>query len=189
MQAALSDLEQQALGVVDRVRRLSRDLHPATLPLVGLAASLKAHCIEVEERYDVQVSLATEGDLERIDPEVALGLFRIAQEALRNAAVHGDARRLAVDVATAPADGRITLTVADDGCGFDVEGVRGNGGLGLLTMEERARLIGGTLSINTNPGAGTTIRVQVLTAADAQGVAGSARVRDVHAPADASEVS
>jgi len=164
MQEALSDLEQQALSVVDRVRRLSRDLHPATLALVGLAAALKAHCIEVEQRHDVQVSFATEGDLEQIHPDVALSLFRIAQEALRNAAVHGDARRLAVDVARAPADGRITLTVADDGCGFDLEGVRGHGwGLGLLTMEERARLICGTLSINTSPGAGTTIRVRAET--------------------------
>jgi len=112
----------------------------------------------------VQVSFATEGDLEQIHPDVALSLFRIAQEALRNAAVHGDARRLAVDVARAPADGRITLTVADDGCGFDLEGVRGHGwGLGLLTMEERARLICGTLSINTSPGAGTTIRVRAET--------------------------
>jgi signal transduction histidine kinase len=190
MRAALSDLEQQALGVVDRVRRLSRDLHPATLALVGLPAALKTHCIEVEQRHDVQVSLATGGDLERIDPELALSLFRIAQEALRNAAVHGDARRLAVDVARAPADGRITLTVIDDGCGFDLEGVRRNGcGLGLLTMEERARLIAGTLSINTSPGAGTVIRVQVLAAADSQGADDSARVRDVHVPADGLESS
>jgi len=173
--------------VVDQVRRLSRELHPATLALVGLANALKTHCIEVEQRHDVQVSFATEGDLEDIDPQVALGLFRIAQEALRNGAVHGDARRLAVDIARAPADGRIALTVADDGCGFDPEAARRTGGLGLLTMEERARLMGGTLAIETGPDGGTIIRLRIPAAAER--VDASTHAPDFHGPPDVQESS
>jgi signal transduction histidine kinase len=87
-------------------------------------------------------------------------LFRITQEALRNGAVYGEARRLAVSIARS-AD-YIELTVTDDGRGFDLEAVRRNGnGLGLVSMEERAHVVGGDLQIITGPGQGTTIRVRI----------------------------
>ena len=82
----------------------------------------RAHCIEVEKRHDVQVGFNTEGDLGYIHPDVALCLFRIAQEALRNGAVHGRARRLAVSIARSGE--HVELTVTDDGEGFDLEAVR-----------------------------------------------------------------
>jgi signal transduction histidine kinase len=162
MQHALSELEHRARGMIDGVRRLSHDLHPASLRLVGLVAALEAHCVEVEQRHDVQVSFATAGDLTGIDPDVGLSLFRIAQEALRNGVVHGDARRLAVSVASARYGGDIDLIVSDDGRGFDLEAVRHHGsGLGLVSMEERARAIGGDVRIVTQRGQGTTVRVRV----------------------------
>jgi signal transduction histidine kinase len=162
MQHALSELEHRARGMIDGVRRLSHDLHPASLRLVGLVAALEAHCVEVEQRHDVQVSFATAGDLTGIDPDVGLSLFRIAQEALRNGVVHGDARRLAVSVASARYGGDIDLIVSDDGRGFDLESVRHHGsGLGLVSMEERARAIGGDVRIVTQRGQGTTVRVRV----------------------------
>lgn len=162
MQHALSELEHRARGMIDGVRRLSHDLHPASLRLVGLVAALEAHCVEVEQRHDVQVSFATAGDLTGIAPDVGLSLFRIAQEALRNGVVHGDARRLAVSVASARYGGDIDLIVSDDGRGFDLEAVRHHGsGLGLVSMEERARAIGGDVRIVTQRGQGTTVRVRV----------------------------
>jgi signal transduction histidine kinase len=159
-QHALSQLEHRALEVIEGVRRLSHDLHPATLRLLGLDSALKAYCVEVEKRHDVQVSFTSKGDLSHLRSDIALCLFRIAQEALRNGAVHGAARRLAVVLTEA--DGHVELTVADDGRGFDLEAVRRDGnGLGLVSIEERAHAVKGSVHIVTFPKQGTLIRVRV----------------------------
>jgi signal transduction histidine kinase len=159
-QEALSDLQQRAQGMVEGVRRLSHDLHPATLRLVGPAAALAAHCREVEKRYGVEIGCRTIGNLEHLPPPVALCVFRIAQEALRNGAEHGRARLFAVSLART-ADG-VELTVTDDGRGFDLEAVRRDGrGLGLISMEERAHRLGGDLRVVTRLGEGTTLRLRI----------------------------
>jgi signal transduction histidine kinase len=160
-QEALAKLEQSVLRTAAGVRQLSHDLHPATLRLLRLAVATKTHCLEVERRHDVQVSFSSEGDFSDVHPDVALCVFRIAQEALRNAAVHGDAHRL--EVALIRSSESIELTVADDGRGFDLDAVRcrRNGGLGLVSMEERAQLVDGNLEIITQVGHGTIVRVRV----------------------------
>ena len=168
-QGTLSRLHDTMLGMVDGVRRLSHDLHPATLRLVGLGSALRAHCIEVEQRYDVQVRFQLESHLGEVHPDVALCLFRIAQEALRNGAVHGDARRLTLSIVRS--NGQIEMTVADDGKGFDLDAVRRDGkGLGLVSMEERTRVIGGTFFIITRLGEGTLVRARVSASAHAPSV-------------------
>jgi signal transduction histidine kinase len=165
-QLALAELQQKVVGLVEGVRGLSHNLHPSTLRLVGLASALEAHCIEVEKRHQVRVGFKIEGDLGHVHPDVALSLFRIAQEALRNA-VYGEARRLAVSIARAR--DHIELTVTDDGRGFDLEAVRRDGsGLGLVSMEERAHVVGGDLQIITRPGQGTTIHVRIPAGACAE---------------------
>jgi signal transduction histidine kinase len=159
-QEALSVLQRRALGLVDRVRRLSHDLHPGTLRHVGLTGALDAYCLEVEQQYGVEVAFTAEGDLRRISDDAALCLFRIAQEAMRNAITHGKARQLRVAAASLECD--VQLTVADDGIGFDLEAARRKGaGLGLVTMEERARVVGGEVRLVTRPGNGTTVRARV----------------------------
>jgi signal transduction histidine kinase len=156
-QAALTTIQRRTLGVVDSVRRLSHDLHPSTLQHIGLAAALQALCIEIEQRHDIQVGFTTSGDFRRINPATALSLFRIVQEALNNAAVHGNARRVTVSIARG--DDSVELTVIDDGRGFDVDiGLRAPRGLGLASMEERAHLLGGAIHVFSRPGRGTTIR-------------------------------
>jgi len=117
-QEVLSALQRRALGLVERVRRLSHDLHPSTLRHVGLAGALEAHCIEIEQQYDAQVTFTSEGDLRHISDDAALCLFRISQEALRNATTHGNARRLSVSATRSHR--YIELTVTDDGAGFDM---------------------------------------------------------------------
>ena len=160
IQGALSAIQRRTLDLVQGVRRLSHDLHPSTLRHVGLAAALEAHCIEVEQRYDVQVSFDRGMDLRDLPGDTALALFRIAQEALRNAATHGSARRVTLTIDQR--DGAIELAVADDGKGFDREEIRRRGaGLGLVSMEERARLVNGELVVASAPGHGTTIRVRI----------------------------
>jgi signal transduction histidine kinase len=158
-QEAFSELERDTLGVFDGIRRLSHDLHPATLRLLGLGPALKAHCLEVEKRQDVKVSFKTEGDPGHLHPDVAVCFFRIAQESIRNGLAHGQAREFAVSLARSGE--HVELTVTDNGRGFDLEAVRRGGrGLGLVSMEERAHVIGGDVQIVTGPGKGTTIRVR-----------------------------
>ncbi|MGE5814771.1 MAG: ABC transporter substrate binding protein, partial [Acidobacteriota bacterium] len=158
-QREFEKLEQETFGVFESIRRLSHDLHPATLRLVGLPAALRAHCREVAQRHAVQVNFTSEPDVGTLTPDVAICLFRIAQESLRNAVEHGGAARL--DVSLAEPNGSVELTITDDGCGFDPDAIRANGlGLGLVSMEERAHLVGGEVRIVSAPGQGTTVRVR-----------------------------
>jgi signal transduction histidine kinase len=157
-QRAFADLERDTLGTFDGIRRLSHDLHPATLRLLGLAPALRSHCAELEKRYNVQIAFTTV-DLGRVHPDVAVCFFRIGQEALRNGLVHGDAQQFAVSLARY--DNYIEMTVSDNGRGFDLEAVsREGGGLGLVSMEERAHVVGGGVQIVTAIGHGTTVRVR-----------------------------
>lgn len=185
-QRALSRLQRRVLDMVEGVRRLSHDLYPATLRLAGLAAALRAYCIEVEKRHDVQVAFNAGRELGHIPPDVALCLFRIAQEALRNGAVHGRARRLAVSIARSGE--HVELAVTDDGGGFDLEAVRQRGtGLGLVSIEERAHAVGGDVHIDTRVRQGTTIRVRVPAGAGAPAEQDDVHVHAAaaHAPRDA----
>jgi signal transduction histidine kinase len=161
-QEALSELEHDMSAVFDGIRRLSHDLHPSTLRLLGLVPALKAHCIEVEKRHDVRVSFKSEGDLGHLDPDIAVCFFRIAQESLRNGVIHGEARQFTVSLARTGQ--HVELTVSDDGQGFDLEAVRRvSKGLGLVSMEERAWVVGGQVQIIAGLGQGTTIRVRAST--------------------------
>jgi two-component system sensor histidine kinase UhpB len=152
------------MALADSVRRLSHDLHPATLGLLGLASAIKGHCLEVRKGQGVDVRFVADGDLGHVDREVAVCLFRMAQEALHNGLVHGNASHLVVTLARTR--GNVELTVVDDGAGFDPEAARRNGsGLGLVSMEERAYALGGEFHVASSPGLGTTVYVRVPAAA------------------------
>jgi signal transduction histidine kinase len=158
-QEALSRIQSETRGMFEDIRRLSHDLHPASLRLIGLTGALEAYCKEVEARHVVRVTFEATGDLIDLHPDVAVCFFRIAQESLRNAVVHGFARQLAVSLARS--DRQVELTVTDDGRGFDFDEVRRNGGgLGLVSIEERAHAVGGRVEIVSGVERGTTIRVQ-----------------------------
>ena len=144
--------------LAEDLRRLSHDLHPAVLERSGLAEALRDHCAEVERRHGLPVrfSLRAAGPF---PPDLTLGLYRIAQEALANIVRHAGARSVQVTLWTA--GGEAHLAVVDDGAGFDPEAARGSGGLGLSSLDERARLLGGRCVVASNPGAGTRIEVAV----------------------------
>ena len=157
-QQTLSRIHRETLGMFEGIRRLSHDLHPTTLRLVGVTTALRAHCVEVEKRHAVQVRFTADGDFTGLDPDISVCFFRIGQEALRNAIVHGEARHLSVSLVRL--DDHVDLTVTDDGGGFDLDAVRGQGGgLGLVSIEERAHAIGGEVRIVTALRQGTTIHV------------------------------
>jgi PAS domain S-box-containing protein len=159
VQETLVSLQRRAANVAESLRLLSHGLHPSVLQHIGLVAALQAHCAEVERQHQVQVRFYAIGDVEPASQLVSLSLFRIAQEALRNSALHGRARHASLSLARSDTD--LTLVIADDGHGFDVGAARRNGGLGLLSIEERARLVKGQVDIRSHPGDGTTVDIRV----------------------------
>jgi signal transduction histidine kinase/ABC-type uncharacterized transport system substrate-binding protein len=158
-QETLATLATDTQRVFEGLRRLSHDLHPATLRLIGLAAALRTHCVETAKHHGVEVAFAANAVPAVIHKDVAVCFFRIAQEALRNGIVHGGARSISLSLAGV--GDRLELAVTDDGAGFDVTSTyRKGGGLGLVTMNERARVVGATVDIASHPARGTTVRVR-----------------------------
>ena len=153
-------VQGQTIELVEDIRLLSHDLHPAALKHAGLVDALQSHCCEFAKQQPINVVVEADGDLAISDNTTALCLYRVVQEALRNIAKHANARQ--VHVTMRRIDEEVQLTVADDGNGFNLAKVREHGGgLGLSSIEERVRLVGGRLSIDTAPLMGTTITVWV----------------------------
>jgi signal transduction histidine kinase len=154
----LQDLGATAQYALQEMRLLIFELRPPVLEEEGLAAALQARLQAVEGRVGVATTLAVEGD-EALPPAVEAEFERITQEALNNALKHAQARRIAVDLRQD--DRNVTLEIADDGVGFDPDAARTHGGLGLRGMAERAARLGGRLVVESRPGEGTRVRVEV----------------------------
>ena len=153
-------LQGRAVGLADSVRRLSHDLHPSMLERVGLIAALSDHCAEIERLQLLAVAFTAEGDFSTIAPDSALCLYRVVQEGLRNVVSHSNAGRAEVSLRTA--GDQADLSIADDGQGFDVvEAGKRRRGLGLVSITERVRLAGGTVSIVSELNTGTRVHVQI----------------------------
>jgi len=126
--------------------------------VLGLIPALRSHCSEIARRHSIEVTFTSEGDLTSVSPDVAICFFRIAQESLRNGIVHGDAARFSVSLSRSGDD--LVMTVTDNGRGFDLDEVHRRGSaFGLVSMEERARVVGANVHISTGIRLGTTIRV------------------------------
>lgn len=148
--------------ITESVARIVRDYHPEDLQALGLEDTLRTHARQFTQRHGLALRLSTTAVDDLLTPEQALHVYRIIQEALANVVRHAAARRVSVRLARVGS--RVTAAVSDDGIGFDLAAAR-VGGLGLVTMRERAELIGATLAIRSRPGRGTEIRVTL--AADA----------------------
>jgi len=141
---------------VETVRRTATDLRPQILDHLGLAAAIEWQAADFEKRTQIPCEVTARVDPELLDPEVSTAVFRIVQEGLTNVARHADASRVRVSVHEQ--DGQLVVAVSDDGRGI-TEPERS--GLGLLGMRERARLLGGDLSVLGTPGRGTTIAMRL----------------------------
>jgi len=144
-------------------RRALQALRATPLEDLGLALAIRQLADSVAERSRLTVDVQTPARLDDLPPDVEQCVYRVAQEALENAAQHAQARHVDVQLALAeePEGRRLTLTVADDGAGFDPADVDNGYHLGLKGMRERAEMVGGTLEAESAPGQGTTVRLIV----------------------------
>src|SRR5262249_54256584 len=151
-------LRKQTTELANDVQALSHDLHSSKLEYLGVVAGIKSWCKEFGERQRVEIDFRS--DVSRVLPlQVGLSLFRVLQEALNNAVKHSGVKQ--VDVELAESSNEVLLTVSDSGIGFDVEAAKQGGGLGLTSMQERVRLVNGTITVESKPRGGTTIHVRV----------------------------
>jgi two-component system sensor histidine kinase UhpB len=147
------------VDLAEGVRRMSHELHPAVLQYSGLAPALRSYCEEFGALAGLKIELRIEGEFEGVSKDAALCLFRVAQEALRNVAKHARVSEASVELRRA--EGALTLRISDQGVGMEMGAGAPKAGLGLLNIQERARLVGGKAEIRSAPGQGTTITVEV----------------------------
>ena len=160
LEQELVELQQQTRRLARNVRQLSHDLHPAVLQHLGLVKGLTSYCGELGRAHGVAITCTAEGDFRNITPDAALCVYRIAQEALRNVIAHAGAS--GADVKLLQMGDQAQITIADDGRGFDATNrAEKDRGLGLVSISERARIIGGTVSIVSAPNQGTRVQATI----------------------------
>jgi len=159
---ALERLWQQTNDAIQGVRRMSQDLRPPTLDRLGLVPALERLVADVTDYSNIPIKATVIGTGRRLSQDAELMLFRIAQEALRNVWKHAQATE--AELVVEFDETRVRISVSDNGKGFEVPGSVGEltreGKLGLTGMQERVRLLGGTLKVETAPGKGTTVTVE-----------------------------
>lgn len=149
-------IQQKLVGLSEAVRRISHELHPAVLQHSGLRAALRAYCHEFEALTGIGVRLQTDGDFDGVPPTVALNIYRITQEALGNVAKHARVEQAEVDLTKF--NGELCLTISDHGVGI---GANQKTGLGLVSIRERARLMGGVMEIQNLRPQGTRLTITI----------------------------
>ncbi|HME36499.1 MAG TPA: two-component regulator propeller domain-containing protein [Candidatus Sulfotelmatobacter sp.] len=157
--ATLSGLQQELIQIGTDVRHLSHELHPALLHEAGLPTALSSYCEEFSKVRGLPVSCQTDETVKELSPGSALCLYRIAQEALGNAAKHSRANK--VEVQLTRSDSRVCLSVSDDGVGCAPGQIGKSGGLGVINMRERVLQLNGTFEFDSEPGRGTAVKVEI----------------------------
>jgi PAS domain S-box-containing protein len=161
VQAKTIELKAMTDQVFEELHRLAINLRPASLDHLGLAPALEQFTKTFSQESHLPIRFKSVGfrEGERLLPDVETTLYRIVQEALNNVVRHAKASR--VDVVLERSDDSMIVIVEDDGQGFDMELVKDTGRLGLLGMKERAEMLGGTLTVESVPGGGTTLFAEV----------------------------
>lgn len=144
--------------IANDVQNLSHRLHPSKLNYVGLASAARQLCQEVSRQHKIEIECQMQDIPRDIEENISLSLFRTIQESLRNAVKHSHAKHAKVELTRL--GGVIRLRVSDDGVGFDSKGT-GSHGLGLVSMQERLRSVGGEFSIWSRPSLGTQVEATV----------------------------
>ena len=151
-------LEKQTFEIAADIQSLSHELHSSKLEYLGIARAMRSFCKEFSKQQKVEIDFENHDLPSTLPPDVSLCFFRILQEALRNAAKYSGVRHFDVKLWATPNE--VRLTVSDSGAGFDLKAARDRRGLGLISMEERLKIVGGDLIIESEPKRGTTIRAR-----------------------------
>jgi signal transduction histidine kinase len=158
----LEEVQEIADNALHTVRDLSHLLHPSLLDDLGLPSAVDWYLQAFAKRFGIQVDMTQEGMTRRLAPEVELAAYRVVQEALTNVARHAQATRCRVMVRLA--GDQVEVTIEDNGVGFDHQMVCAMGlrkGLGLLGMRERAAQLKGRLAVQSAPGNGTRVTLEL----------------------------
>ncbi len=154
----LGHVRERLLDMAKDIQALSHRLHSSKLEYLGIVAAAKGFCGELSEQHKVEIDFRHTNIPNGVPHEISLCLFRVLQECLQNAVKHSGMRLFAVELRGT--DGEIQLTVSDQGVGFDPHDAINRHGLGLISMRERMQLVGGQISIQSQPGSGTTIHAR-----------------------------
>ncbi len=165
MLGGLQEALDRTLEILNDINRLAYELHPSKLDRLGLVSASRGLCREIGEAQSLQIDFNFDAIPDSLPRDVALCLYRVLQESLRNVVKHSGTRRALVEMNGSP--GEIRLTVSDEGVGFDPDRPHKDGGLGLISMRERLRLIGGRITIDSRPLRGTCVHVSVPLSAGA----------------------
>jgi len=162
----LQRVSRQVKDLSSDLHRLSYELHPSKIERLGLVSAVRSFCRDFSQQTGVTIDFRDSPFEDSPSPPVALSLYRVIQESLSNIKKHSGAHEAVVSL-TSGSDG-ILLMVSDVGVGFDVASREDHPGIGLISMRERIRLIGGKFSITSSVGGGTSIEVRVPNSADSR---------------------
>jgi PAS domain S-box-containing protein len=157
--SGLTEIRDRVTAISADVQSLSHQLHSPQLEILGIVAAMRGFCRVFAAHQKVTVDFTHDNIPNGVSQEVSLCLFRVLQEALHNAVKHSNVRHYTVRLDCAASE--LHLTVSDCGTGFDAEAAMGKGGLGLVSMRERVRLVNGTIAIKSTPMGGTIVDVNV----------------------------
>lgn len=155
----MDDLRKQIEELAADIQTLAHTLHSSKLEYLGLVKTMRSFCNELEHQQKVEVDFRSYDLPSPLPPDVSLSLYRVLQEALQNSAKHSGARQFEVELFGE--SGAIHLRVRDSGVGFNPEAARNGRGLGLISMQERIKLVKGEFWIDSRPKSGTTIHASV----------------------------
>ena len=150
---------KQAADVSRVIYQISHDLHPSKLTQLGLVAAVKGLCHDLEGSHALRIEFVDEGVPADLPQDISLCLYRIVQECLNNVIKHSGAEEAEVELLGTGKE--VRLSISDSGTGFDIESPRIRKGLGLVSMRERLRLVGGSISIDSKLSMGTQIHARV----------------------------
>ncbi len=153
--SCLDALQEQTAEIMAGVQSLSHELHPPRLLHLGVVAAMRGFCGELSGQKSVEIDCRYENVPASVPPDVSLCLFRVLQEALHNAVRHSRVRHFNVHLRGT--EDAVHLTIRDEGVGFDVDAASRGLGLGLTSMRERLKLVGGELFIESQSTRGTTV--------------------------------
>jgi signal transduction histidine kinase len=160
LRLSINKVWDRAQEISSEIHRVAYQLHPSKLDHLGLVAAVKSHCLELAAHHELKIAFKETGCDGLTPKDVTLCLFRIVQESFRNVIKHSGASEASVVLVGIP--GFIQLSISDNGRGFDLDSIGSKNGLGLISMRERLRLVGGTISIQSSArGTRTDVSVPV----------------------------